>query len=80
MEQEGVISERVAQRWFERFNTGEDNTKEIPHSVIPKLWDIENLCKFWMKIRKKISTHWLSGEHGASKDTIHRQIKTLGKS
>ena len=35
--------------------------------------------QFWKKIRKK-STRRLSEELGASKDTIHRPIKTLGAS
>ena len=25
-----VISERVAQQWFQRFNNGEENTKDLP--------------------------------------------------
>ena len=42
-EGEGVVSKRVAQRWFQRFNTGEKNTKDLPRSGRPKLWDIENI-------------------------------------
>ena len=79
VEQEGVISERVAQRWFERFNTGEDNTKEIPHSVGSKLWDIENISRVLEENAQK-STRRLSEDLGATEDTIYRQIKTLGKS
>ena len=37
VEGEGVVSEHVAQRWFKRFNFGEDNTKELPRSGRPKL-------------------------------------------
>ena len=44
VEGEGVVSERVAQLWFQRFNTGEGNTKVLPLSGKPKLWDIENIC------------------------------------
>ena len=43
MEGEGFVSERVGQRWFQRFNTGEENTKDLPRSGRSKLWDIENL-------------------------------------
>ena len=43
MEGECVVSERVAQRWFQRFNTGEENTKDLPRSGRPRLWDIENI-------------------------------------
>ena len=35
VEGEGV-SERVAQRWFQHFNTGEENTKDLPCSGRPK--------------------------------------------
>ena len=34
-----VISERVAQRLFRRFHTGEQNTEDLPRSGKPKLWD-----------------------------------------
>ena len=37
VEGEGVVSERVAQRCFQRFNTGKGNTKDLPHSGRPKL-------------------------------------------
>ena len=32
VEGEGVVSERVAQRWFQCFNTGEERTKGLPRS------------------------------------------------
>ena len=53
VEGEGVISERVAQRWFQRFNTGEENTKVLQPPGRRKLWDIENIAEVWKKIRKK---------------------------
>ena len=37
VEGEDVISEHVAQRWFQHFNTGDENTKDLPHSGKPKL-------------------------------------------
>ena len=40
VEGEGVVSVRVAQRWFQRFNTGEENTKDLPRTGRPKLWYI----------------------------------------
>ena len=43
VEGEGVVSERVAQRQLQRFNTVEENTKDLPHSGRPKLWNIENI-------------------------------------
>ena len=32
VEGEGVVSEPVAQRWFQRFSTGEENIKDLPRS------------------------------------------------
>ena len=45
MEGEGVVSERVAQRCFERFNTEEGNGNDLPRSGKPKLQGIENICR-----------------------------------
>ena len=54
MDGEGVISEHVAQQWFQCFNTGKGNTKDLPHSGRPKLWDIGNtrllLTKSWQHV------------------------------
>ena len=66
----GEVSERVTQRWFKGFNTGEENTKDLPRSGRLKLWDIENICRVLEETQQK-STRRLSKELGASKDTIH---------
>ena len=51
MEGEGVVSERVAQR----FNTGEENTKDLPRSRRPKLlWDIENIRRVLEENSQKV--------------------------
>ena len=68
----------MAQRWFQRFNTGEENTKDLPRSG--KLWDIENIRRVLEENPQKKSTRRLSEELDASKDTLQRQINTLGKS
>ena len=68
MEGEGVGSERVTQRWFRSFNTGEVNTKDLTRSGRPKLWDIENIRTVLEENPQKC-THRLSEELGASKDT-----------
>ena len=59
----------MAQRWFQHFNTGEENTKDLPRSGSSKLWDIENIRRVLEENPQK-STRRLSGELGASKDTI----------
>ena len=39
----GDVNDRVAQRWFQRFKTGEVITKYLPCFGKPKLWVIENI-------------------------------------
>ena len=80
VEEKGVVSERMAQRWFQSFNTVEENNKDLPRCGRPKLWDIENILRVLEENPQKKSTHRLSEELGASKDNIHHQIETLGKS
>ena len=55
------------------------NTKDLPCSGRHKLWDIENVHRV-LEERPQKSTRRLSEEHGTSKNIIHHQIKTLGKS
>ena len=43
MEGEGVVSERMAQQWFQCFNIGEENTIDLPLSGRPKIRSIENI-------------------------------------
>ena len=37
VEGEGIVSERVVQRWFHRINARDENTKDLPRSGRPKL-------------------------------------------
>ena len=37
VEGDGVVSERVAHRWFQRFNTREENATDFPCSGRPKM-------------------------------------------
>ena len=76
---EGVVSEHVAQRSFQCFNTGEENTKDLTRFRRSKLWHIENISRVLEENQQK-STRRLSEELCALKDIIPRQIKTFGKS
>ena len=76
VEGEVVINERVEQRWFLRFNTGEESTKYLPRSGILKLRDIENIHRV-LKGNQQESTRKLSEQLAASRDPILHQIKTL---
>ena len=66
VEGESVVSECVAQRWFQHFNTGEENTKKLPRSTRPKLWDVEDIRRVLEQNSQKC-TRRLSEELGASK-------------
>ena len=73
----------MAQRWFQRFNIEEENTKDLPRSGRPKLSGIENICSVLEEIpqnNNKKGLGRLSEELSALKDTIHRKSKVLGKS
>ena len=59
-------------------NTGEENTKDLQCSGKPKLWNIDNIRRVLEENPQNKSTRRLSKELCASKDTIHRQIKTFG--
>ena len=73
---EGVVSKRVAQQWFQ-LSTLMKKTLKIYHVLEDLNYGILRIyAEFWKKIRKK-SARRLSEELSASKDTIHRQIKTL---
>ena len=37
VEGEGIVREHLAQRWFQRFNTGEESTIDLPGSGRLKL-------------------------------------------
>ena len=43
MEGADVVIVRVEQRWFQDFNTGGENTKDLPRPGTSELWDIENV-------------------------------------
>ena len=49
VEGESVISEHVAQRWFQHFNTGEATTKDLLCSG-----DLNYLLRLYAEIQKKI--------------------------
>ena len=67
VEGEGVVIDCVAQQWFQRFNTGEENTKNLQRAGRPKLCDIENIAEFWKKIRKIVLV-------GSQKNFVHQKI------
>ena len=72
MEGEGVVSERVAQRWFQRFHTGEENTKYLLRSRRPRLWDIEN-------IRRVLEENLPKSARRLIEKLVHQKIPYIAK-
>ena len=60
----GVVSERVAQRWLQSFNAGEENAKDLPRSGRAKLWDIENIRRVLEENPQKVLV-------GRQKNLVH---------
>ena len=58
----------VAQRWFHRFNTGED----LRRSGISKLRDIENIHKFLEENPQKVLV-------GCQKNVVHQTIPYIAR-
>ena len=54
MEGEGVVSERMTQRWSQSFNIGKENTKNLPRSGRPKLWHIDYMRRALEENPKKV--------------------------
>ena len=67
MKGECVISERVAQQWFQHFNIGEENAKDLPRSGKHKFWNIENIRGVLEENPQKILV-------GCQKILVHQKI------
>ena len=57
----------MEQRWFQSFNTGVENTKDLPRSERPKLWDIENIRRVLGENLQKVIV-------GSQKNLVHQKI------
>ena len=65
--EEGIVSEGVAQRWFEHFNTREGNTKDLQRSGSPNLWYIEHISRVLEENPQKRL-------EGCQKNFVHQKI------
>ena len=65
----------MTQRWFQRFNIWEENTKDSPRFVRHKILFIGNIRRD-LEENSQESTRRLSEELGAAKDTIITIINT----
>ena len=58
----------MAQRLFQRFNTVEENIKDLPRSGRPKLWNIGNMYRVLEENpHKKVLVGW-------QKNLVHQNI------
>ena len=76
VEGEGVVREYLAQRWFQRFNTGEEST--IGNQDIKLLPEKQNYgilkmyAEVWKKIHKKVLI-------GCQKNLLHQRIPYIAR-
>ena len=54
VEGEGIVSELVVQPWFQRFNTGEEITKDLPYSGIHNYGILRIYAEFGRKSANKV--------------------------
>ena len=69
---EGIVSERVAQRWFQCFNTGEEYTKDFLRSERTKLWDIKNIRRVLEENPQKVLV-------GCEKNLVNQKILYIAR-
>ena len=73
MEGEDVVSERVLQRWIQNFNTGEENSKDLPRSARPKYYGTKRIyTEFWKEIRKNVLV-------GCQKNLVYQKIQYIAR-
>lgn len=77
-EGEGVLDQRTARRWFEKFRSG-DTTLERKKGSGRPLMDIDEVLKEAVESNPSTSTRELARECGVSKDTVSRHLLSMGK-
>ena len=65
VEGEDVVSTRVAQRWFEKFNSGQNDLQDQPRSGRPLTMDSAMICKS-VDSNPSTGTRRLSAELGVA--------------
>jgi hypothetical protein len=77
VEGEGAVNEYTAQRWFERFASGNLSLEDEQRPGRPRIWDSE-ATKEAAEQQPSTSSRRLSDTLGPSKSTIHRHTAALG--
>lgn len=78
VEGEDVVSTRVAQMWFKKFNDGERDLQDRPRSGRPIKMNCERLRQS-VEDKPSTSTRRLSDELDVSQRTVVRHLKAIGK-
>lgn len=78
IEGEGLLDERTARRWFQKFHSGDTTLERKKGSGRPSL-DIDDALQEAIDSNPAISTRDLAIECGASKDTVCRHLHSMGK-
>ncbi|CAH1394694.1 unnamed protein product [Nezara viridula] len=77
-EGEGVLDQRTARRWFEKFTSG-DTTLERKKGSGRPLMDIDKALQEAIKSNPSTTTRELARECGVSKDTVNRHLLSMEK-
>lgn len=78
VEGENVVSLRIAQKWFKKFNEGDYDLYDQPRSGRPVTVNQEALIKA-VETKPSTSTRILSADLGIAQRTVVRHLKTIGK-
>ena len=78
VEGENVVSLRIAQKWFKKFNEGDYDLYDQPRSGRPVTVNQEALIKA-VETKPSTSTRILSAGLGIAQRTVVRHLKTIGK-
>lgn len=78
VEGKDVVTTRIAQTWFKKFNIGENELQDKPRSGRPVTMNCEMLRKS-VEGNPSTSTRRLSAELDVAQRTVVRHLKTIGK-
>ena len=76
---EGVVSERGAHQWFQRFNTGQENTKYLPHSGSTAVGQAVACAPVTQqaRVRSPVGTNFLGEDFSEVFLTCKRNVRKL---
>ncbi|XP_066909107.1 histone-lysine N-methyltransferase SETMAR-like [Halyomorpha halys] len=77
-EEEGILDERTARRWFEKFSSGDTTMERKMASGLPSM-NIDEVLQEAVESNLLSSTCEFARECGVSKETVSRHLLSMGK-